>query len=211
MSESEKTNPKNKPQISVGIDFSILLDKLTEQQKRIFIAAMKKELDKVPSREVLEREIVDRRVHMIVRYNVVQPEDFKKEFWEELHKPEGSNPRKLGAVIKRHIPAIQDREEAESIARTESSRISNWVNREQWIAGGTVKTVKWYTAQDENVCEFCSFLARKPLNIKEPFLKKGQTIMGMNGVTMTPDSEVEAPPLHDGCRCYVRPWDISLR
>jgi hypothetical protein len=74
-----------------------------------------------------------------------------------------------------------------------------------------VADVKWYTAEDEMVCEFCGPMNGKTVAIDEGFFDKNETIEGSDGATMTTDyAAVENPPLHPNCRCYIRPENISV-
>jgi hypothetical protein len=97
------------------------------------------------------------------------------------------------------------------IAKTESFRAANFANKEAWKQSGVVKTLKWYTAEDGSVCQFCSALDDTVIGIDDNFYDEGSTIAGKEGGTMRANyGDVGAPPLHPDCRCYVRPEDISV-
>ncbi len=95
---------------------------------------------------------------------------------------------------------------AQMVAKTETVAVSNMANKETWKEAGTVKTVRWYTSQKDNVCPFCTAMSGKVIDIDEDFFKKGATIDGEDGTTMTADySDIGGPPLHVNCGCFIRP------
>ena len=79
-----------------------------------------------------------------------------------------------------------------------------------WQQSGVVKTLKWYTAEDDDVCEFCRRMNGKVVDIHATFVNAGDTIEGAEGGRMISDFDVEHPSLHLGCRCYFRPDKISI-
>ncbi len=104
---------------------------------------------------------------------------------------------------------------AERLAKTESFRVANFATRSAWQQSGVVKSVKWYTAADEMVCPYCSPMNGTVVGIEENFLDKGDDLEGTdedgNTVSMTADyADIENPPLHPNCRCYIRPEEISI-
>lgn len=100
---------------------------------------------------------------------------------------------------------------AEQTAVTETFRIANDATKEAWKQTGTVKSLKWYTAEDERVCPWCAPLQGKVVSIDENFFDKGDAVTSSDGKTLSLDySDVGAPPLHPSCRCYIRPEEISL-
>ena len=91
---------------------------------------------------------------------------------------------------------FSDQVRAETVARTEAFRTANDATRDAMKQSGVVKTVKWYTASDEAVCEDCG-----PMN---------GTIVDINDKFFEDDyGSGENPPLHVNCRCYIRPDEIS--
>lgn len=110
---------------------------------------------------------------------------------------------------------FSDLTRAEVVAETETFRIANDATKQAWKQTGVVKTLKWYTAEDERVCPFCAPQQGKVISIDEDFFSKGDTVEGTdeNGRKVSMDldySDVGAPPLHVSCRCYIRPEDISI-
>lgn len=100
---------------------------------------------------------------------------------------------------------------AERVAKTEAFRVANFATREAWKQSKVVTEVKWYTAEDERVCEFCGPMDGKVVSISEGFFAKGDTITGAEGGERTLNyADIENPPLHPNCRCYIRPETISV-
>lgn len=113
-------------------------------------------------------------------------------------------------VLKKRVNEIfdfQNEIRAEQVAITETFRIGNEATVEAWKETGVVKTKKWYTAEDERVCESCGPMHGVIVDIEENFFEKGDTTE--TGQEISYD-DVGFPPLHVACRCYVRPEDISI-
>ncbi len=106
---------------------------------------------------------------------------------------------------------FSDETRAERVAETETFRIANDATKQAWKQTGVVKSLKWYTAEDERVCPFCAPLQGKVVSIEENFFDKGDSLSAEDGKTLDLNyADVGAPPLHPSCRCYIRPEDISL-
>jgi len=103
---------------------------------------------------------------------------------------------------------------AERLAKTEAFRTSNMALKAAWQQSGVVKTVKWYTSQLGNVCDFCQEMNGKIVSVDSNFLEFGQTMTvgdGDEAKTLTADyGEISTPPLHPNCSCFVRPEDVSI-
>ena len=96
------------------------------------------------------------------------------------------------------------------VARTETFAAANSATKEAWKQTGVVKTIKWYTAADEQVCEWCSEMSDKEIAIEDNFYDKGDE-MTVDGQTMSFDYDtVGGPPLHANCRCFLKPAEISI-
>lgn len=54
---------------------------------------------------------------------------------------------------------------AESIARTETIRMSNDASVEAWKESGVVAKQKWWTALDDRVSDLCASLHGKEINL----------------------------------------------
>lgn len=104
---------------------------------------------------------------------------------------------------------------AKTTAKTEAFRVANFSTRSAWQQSGVVKSVKWYTANDEKVCPYCGAQDGTVVGIDDNFYDKGDSVDGEdsegNTVSMTVDyADVENPPLHPDCRCYIRPEEITI-
>ncbi len=104
-----------------------------------------------------------------------------------------------------------DQYRAERLARTESFAIANYSTKEAWKQTGVVTTIKWYTAEDDHVCEFCDALDGTVIGIEDNFASVGSSITGAKGGSYNVDyADVGVPPLHPDCRCYAQPEDVSI-
>ena len=109
------------------------------------------------------------------------------------------------------IYEFSDADRAWKTARTETFRVANDSTKEAWKQTGVVKTIKWYTAVDGDVCPWCDAMNGKVIDIQENFYDKGDTHSKPDGEEMEIKyGDVGAPPLHPQCRCYIRPEEISI-
>jgi HK97 family phage portal protein len=100
---------------------------------------------------------------------------------------------------------------AQMVAETEAFYIANEGSREAYRQSGVVKSMRWYTAEDERVCEFCGPEDGRIVDINEPFYEKGTTLQGSDGGTLDLDYRtIDVPPLHPRCRCFIRPEVIDI-
>lgn len=100
---------------------------------------------------------------------------------------------------------------ATMVAKTESFYIANEGSREAYRQSGVVTEMRWYTAEDELVCEFCGPENGRSVGVNETFHKKGETITGANGGHLdTNYRAIDVPPLHTNCRCFIRPETIEV-
>lgn len=98
------------------------------------------------------------------------------------------------------IYEFSDEYRAARVAQTETFRTGNAATREAWKQSGVVKTLKWYTAEDEDVCEFCGPMDGKTVGIEEKWFDKGEELAGRDGGKMNIDYvDIENPPLHANC------------
>lgn len=104
-----------------------------------------------------------------------------------------------------------DKTRALRVARTESFRIANEASKDVWKTSGVVKTIKWYTAADERVCEWCYPQHGKVVSIESNFYNIGDQVVGTDGGVLNIEyADVEAGSLHASCRCYTRPETIEI-
>lgn len=116
-------------------------------------------------------------------------------------------------ALKREVKTVfefSDDVRALRVARTETFRVANEGTKEAWKQTGVVKTIRWYTA-DNDACDYCQPMNGKVISIEDNFFNKGDTVTGANGQKLSIDyANVEAGALHVMCRCYTRPDEISL-
>lgn len=151
---------------------------------------------------------LDQSISLLAQsYNETTRQALKDALDEGLSEGAGIN--KLTDLVD-SVYDISDKSRAEAVASTEAFRIANDSTKEAWKQTGVVKTIKWYTAQDAEVCPFCLAQNGKVISIDDNFYNQGDSITA-DDQTMTLDySDVGAPPLHPRCRCYTRPEDVSL-
>lgn len=124
---------------------------------------------------------------------------------------EGASLPELTDLVSQ-VYEFSDEVRAERVAETETFRVANTANKETWKQGGTVQTIKWYTAADERVCPWCAPQHGKVISIDENFYNKGDSVEGTDGAKpLAIDyTDIGSPPLHVSCRCYIRPEEIAL-
>jgi hypothetical protein len=104
---------------------------------------------------------------------------------------------------------------AKAVAHTESFYIANKGSKIAYQQSGVVKTIRWYTAEDERVCEFCGPMHKRTIPVDGTFFKKGDSfsVITAEGIPKTLKLDyrrMDVPPLHVNCRCQVFPEDISI-
>lgn len=109
------------------------------------------------------------------------------------------------------VYGFSDEYRAERTAKTEVFRTANDAAHEAWKQTGVVKSIKWYTARDEMVCEFCGPMDGTVISIEKSFFDEGDTVSGSDGGTLDLSYDsVNNPPLHPNCRCEIMPEEISI-
>lgn len=76
---------------------------------------------------------------------------------------------------------------AENIATTEVTRAYAQGNLISWRESGIVKKKMWLASEDELVCDICGYLHKQVVGLDEQW------------------GELDAPPAHPRCRCYLHP------
>jgi len=158
------------------------------------------------------REALERGISKMARsYNETTLQQLKNVLGEEMNNPGGTTLAKLTNAVD-GVYSYADERRAGLIAKTESFRAANWANKQAWQQSGVVKTVQWYSAEDEKVCQWCQAMVDQgPIDINDNFADAGDKIAGTDGGIMTADyGDIEAPPAHPDCRCYLRPQDVSI-
>jgi SPP1 gp7 family putative phage head morphogenesis protein len=111
----------------------------------------------------------------------------------------------------RQVYEFSNKVRAVAVAKTEAFYIANEGSREAFRQSGVVKTMRWYTAEDEKVCEFCGPENGRIVSIDEPFYEKGHELIGRDGGKLNLDYRtIDVPPLHTSCRCFIRPELIEV-
>jgi SPP1 gp7 family putative phage head morphogenesis protein len=81
---------------------------------------------------------------------------------------------------------------AENLALVKETALSNLI---AWKKSGVVKSLKYYSAEDVDVCAACKAHHGSIVTIED----------GTVGVNLPPLGACSCAK----CRCYLRPWDIS--
>ncbi|MEP2085064.1 MAG: phage portal protein [Bauldia litoralis] len=111
----------------------------------------------------------------------------------------------------REVYAFSDEVRAKALARTESFFIANEASKEAYRQSGVVKSIRWYTAEDERVCPYCGPIHGKVIGVNETFYKKGDVLQGEGESTLKLNYRaIDVPPLHTNCRCFIRPERIDI-
>lgn len=103
---------------------------------------------------------------------------------------------------------------ADNIARTESARAQTYADVAAWQQSGVVVEKRWYTARDERVCPYCSYMDGTVVGVSKNFFNKGDslevdyTTAGGKDTTGTLNfgyDSIKGAPLHSSCRCVLIP------
>ena len=121
-----------------------------------------------------------------------------------------------GDTIKELTTSINDlfagkeRWEAERIARTETARARQAGEVEAWRESHEVAGYHWIAVPGE--CDFCKEIefefgeAGRAVSFGGVFASQGDTIELSDGQQLSIDySDIQHPPLHPHCRCYLEP------
>lgn len=93
---------------------------------------------------------------------------------------------------------------AAQVARTTVFSAANAAARDAYRQSGVVTEVKWHTAEDEVVCEFCGPMNGKVIGIEETFFADGEKVQGADGgVLNIAFGDIIDPPMHPNCRCFT--------
>lgn len=87
------------------------------------------------------------------------------------------------------------------IARTETSRSTNFATDEGYNQSGVVKGKQWLTALDERTDDACIEMNGKIVDLGDNFLESGDSV----GDVTADYGDVGYPPLHVNCRCTIVP------
>jgi SPP1 gp7 family putative phage head morphogenesis protein len=129
-------------------------------------------------------------------YTETTLDQLKTVLTEKLTQEGGTNLTELTNAVD-GVYSFADERRAGLIAKTESFRAANWANREAWAQSGVVKSLKFYTAEDDRVCPRCAALDDTVVGIEDKFFNDDY-------------SDGMAPPVHPDCRCFIRPELIEM-
>lgn len=111
----------------------------------------------------------------------------------------------------RGVYDFSDAVRAKAVAHTETFYIANEGNREAYRQSGVVESMRWYTGEDEKVCEFCGPMNGVEVGVSDVFFPKGEEMVGSEGGKLMLDYRaIDVPPLHTNCRCFIRPERIDI-
>lgn len=106
---------------------------------------------------------------------------------------------------------FSDTYRALQVAHTETFFMANEGSKLAYEQSGVVKTIRWYTSQDNRVCEFCGPLHGDIIDVDADFFKKGDVVRGADGGTLNVSyRNIGVPPLHPNCNCFIRPEEIRV-
>jgi len=196
-------------------EVSILIDGVTPILKKLLAKEGKEALKLIGMEEAFEANLervvnsLNKRINLMAEsYNETTLDLLKEKLKEGLNA--GESLPELTERVKQ-IYEFSDEVRAERVARTEAFAVANSATKEAWRQSKVVKSLKWFTALDERVCEFCEPMNGKIVGIEENWFEKGESMTGREGGKMDIDySDIENPPLHANCRCYIRPETISV-
>lgn len=159
------------------------------------------------------KQTVDRAAKRLGRsYNRTTARLLKVQLNEGLAEGES-----MGELVKRvqSVYEFSDLVRAKQVAHTESFYIANKANEEAYRQSGVVKTKRWYTAEDEMICEFCKPMHGRVVDVQKQYFKKGDTytVIDIAGKPQTMSlgyRSIDVPPLHTNCRCFIRPDIIEI-
>jgi HK97 family phage portal protein len=129
-------------------------------------------------------------------YNETTLDQLKSTLGNLLTQEGGTNLGELTNAVD-GVYSFADERRAGLIAKTEAYRTSNFANLQAWQKSGVVQTVKWFTAEDDDVCPQCEALDGKTVDIGTDFFTADY-------------GDGNQPPAHPDCRCYIRPDEISM-
>jgi SPP1 gp7 family putative phage head morphogenesis protein len=108
------------------------------------------------------------------------------------------NGQPLAALVNVLETTALSRNRAELIATTEVTRAYAEVARLTWAQGGVIQSMRWQTANDDDVCPIC-----RPLN------QQVVAVVGGSFAAVDEDGNeigrVPRPPAHPRCRCWLSP------
>ena len=206
--------------------------KLTTESRKIIVETMKKQGDIEAAK--LEAQLKHKGYKkadepLSISFDVNNPEVQK---WLNSYVPmfseklEDVNVKKLRATLIEGIeagegvPELTNRvyetykdwgfKRAEDIAQNQVIRASNKAALNVYRQSGVVTKKIWLSYLDDRVCPHCESLDGKVVGLETNFFDIGdESIVKVDGkeqkLSMNYEP-IEAPPLHNRCRCSISPW-----
>ena len=98
--------------------------------------------------------------------------------------------------------------QAETIARTEVSRATNFATIDAFKQSGVVEGKEWVVTPDDRLCEFCEAMESEynaKAGLDDNYFNKGDSVTGIDGGIMNIEfDDISGPPLHPNCRCVLK-------
>ena len=98
--------------------------------------------------------------------------------------------------------------QAETIAKTEVSRATNFAAIDAFKQSGVVEGKEWIVTPDDRLCEFCASMESEynaQARLDDTYFKVGDSVNGIDGGVMSIEFDnIESPPLHCNCRCVLK-------
>jgi HK97 family phage portal protein len=164
---------------------------------------------KFDSTDAITKRVLERAARRLAKsYNNTTAVLLKRALNAGIQEGEG-----LGQLTKRvqEIYEFSDVTRARAVAHTETFYIANEGSREAYRQSGVVKTMRWYTAQDERVCPHCHPINGTVIDVNDVFFKKGDQMVGEDGSILKLNYRaINVPPLHTNCRCFIRPETVEI-
>lgn len=138
------------------------------------------------------------------KYDLKLSGDINKTTITDIKKIVSDNEKEGIDIISEKISKYFDRAEeyrAERIARSETIRTANASSVTAWQQSGVVSGKEWYTSKDERVCEYCSAMDGKTIELDNTFAEKGSKVLDLE----LNYRSITEPPLHSQCRCVLLP------
>lgn len=157
--------------------------------------------DAIPSTSKITKEFLD---EYSIKFAYEVTNTSKKKI-EKIFKNWAKKDEPISELRKKLKNKMSDlsRERIEDIARTEVQRAAGYASREVYQRTGAVG-YKWFTAEDERVCQFCRPMNGKTIKSNQTFWPKKSSMIGESLGKLDFDYDsVRHPPLHVRCRCTI--------
>jgi HK97 family phage portal protein len=124
----------------------------------------------------------------------------------EAHLVEGKPRNELKKTIQEFFDDDYAGYRAKRISRTETIWAFNHGAVEGYRQSRVVRAKEWLVAGDDRLCEWCSSMDGKIVEIEDDYFNKGDELTGSAGGRLHFDYEpIGHPPLHPNCRCTIIP------